>query len=141
VLNALRRIKALDIRTPESEVTKREDVDAKLVFLAQSMRAKLLTTDYNLAKLAEFHGVGWLNLNLLAKSLRPEFMLGERVEVDLVKPGKDDGQAVGFLEDGSMIVVNNARSLIGRRVQAEVTSMLPTSGGKMIFARLTEAAE
>jgi uncharacterized protein YacL len=126
---------------PESEVTKREDVDAKLVFLAQSMRAKLLTTDYNLAKLAEFHGVGWLNLNLLAKSLRPEFMLGERVEVDLVKPGKDDGQAVGFLEDGSMIVVNNARSLIGRRVQAEVTSMLPTSGGKMIFARLTEAAE
>jgi uncharacterized protein YacL len=141
VLNALRRIKSLDIRTPESEVTKREDVDAKLVFLAQSMRAKLLTTDYNLAKLAEFHGVGWLNLNLLAKSLRPEFMLGERVEVDLVKPGKDDGQAVGFLEDGSMIVVNNARSLIGRRVQAEVTSMLPTSGGKMIFARLTEAAE
>ena len=141
VLNALRRIKALDIRTPESEVTKREDVDAKLVFLAQSMRAKLLTTDYNLAKLAEFHGVGWLNLNLLAKSLRPEFMLGERVEVDLVKPGKDDGQAVGFLEDGSMIVVNNARSLIGRRVQAEVTSMLPTSGGKMIFARLTEAVD
>ena len=67
-------------------MTKREDVDAKLVFLAHSMRAKLLTTDYNLAKMAEFHGVSWLNLNALAKSLRPELMLGERLEVDLVKP-------------------------------------------------------
>jgi uncharacterized protein YacL len=140
VLNALRRIERLDIRTPESEVLKRDDVDAKLVFLAQSMRAKLLTTDYNLAKLAEFHGVGWLNLNQLAQSLRPEFMLGERVDVDLVKPGKDEGQAIGFLEDGSMIVVNNARQLIGRRVQAEVASLLPTSGGKMIFARLVGLA-
>jgi uncharacterized protein YacL len=135
VLNELRKIKNLDIRVIESEVTKREDVDAKLVFLAQSMRAKLLTTDYNLAKMAEFHGVPWLNLNLLARSLRPELMVGERLEVDLVKPGKEDGQAVGFIEDGSMVVVNNARSLIGRRVQAEIISVLPTAGGKMIFAR------
>jgi uncharacterized protein YacL len=96
VLNELRKIKNLDIRITESEVTKREDVDAKLVFLAQSMRAKLLTTDYNLAKMAEFHGVQWLNLNSLAKSLRPELMLGERLDVDLVKPGKEEGQAVGY---------------------------------------------
>ncbi len=135
VLNELRRIKNLDIRITESEVTKREDVDAKLVFLAQSMRAKLLTTDYNLAKMAEFHGVPWLNLNSLAKSLRPELMLGERLDVDLVKPGKEDGQAVGYIEDGSMVVVNGARAHIGRRVQAEIISVLPTAGGKMIFAR------
>jgi uncharacterized protein YacL len=135
VLNELRRIKHLDIRITESEVTKREDVDAKLVFLAQAMRAKLLTTDYNLAKMAEFHGVPWLNLNALAKSLRPELMLGERLEVDLVKPGKEDGQAVGFIEDGSMVVVNGARAHIGRRVQAEIITVLPTAGGKMIFAR------
>lgn len=135
VLNELRRIKNLDIRIIESEVAKREDVDAKLVFLAQSMRAKLLTTDYNLAKLAEFHGVPWLNLNVLAKSLRPELMLGERLEVDLVKPGKEDGQAVGYIEDGSMVVVNGGKAHIGRRVQAEVVSVLPTAGGKMIFAR------
>lgn len=136
VLNELRKIKHIDIRTPESEVTKREDVDAKLVFLAQSMRAKLLTTDYNLAKMAEFQGVPWLNLNALAKSLRPEVMLGEQVEVDLMKAGKEEDQAVGFLEDGSMVVVNAARRLIGQRVQAEVVSVLPTAGGKMIFARL-----
>jgi uncharacterized protein YacL len=135
VLNELRKIKNLDIRITESEVAKREDVDAKLVFLAQSMRAKLLTTDYNLAKMAEFHGVSWLNLNSLAKSLRPELMLGERLEVELVKPGKEDGQAVGFIEDGSMVVVNSARQFIGRRVRAEIISVLPTAGGKMIFAR------
>jgi uncharacterized protein YacL len=135
VLNELRKIKNLDIRITESEVTKREDVDAKLVFLAQSMRAKLLTTDYNLAKMAEFHGVPWLNLNSLAKSLRPELMLGERLDVDLVKAGKEDGQAVGYIEDGSMVVVNNGRNHIGHRVQAEIVSVLPTAGGKLIFAR------
>jgi uncharacterized protein YacL len=135
VLNELRKIKNIDIRITESEVSKREDVDAKLVFLAQSMRAKLLTTDYNLAKMAEFDGVPWLNLNALAKSLRSELMLGERLEVDLVKPGKEEGQAVGFVEDGSMVVVNGARAHIGRRVQAEIISVLPTAGGKMIFAR------
>jgi uncharacterized protein YacL len=135
VLNELRRIKHIDLRVTESEVSKREDVDAKLVFLAQSMRAKLLTTDYNLAKLAEFHGVPWLNLNSLAKSLRPELMLGEKLEVDLVKSGKEEGQAVGFLEDGSMVVVNGGRPLIGRRVEAEIISILPTAGGKMVFAR------
>jgi len=141
VLNELRRIKHLDIRITESEVSKRQDADAKLVFLAQSMRAKLLTTDYNLAKLAEFHGVPWLNLNALAKSLRPEYMLGERFEVDLVKPGKEEGQAVGYLEDGSMVVLSAGRNLIGRRVQAEVVSVLPTAGGKMVFARYVSDLE
>ncbi len=136
VLNELRRLKHLDIRIPESEVTKRSDVDAKLVFLAQSMRAKLLTTDYNLAKMAEFHGVPWLNLNLLARSLRHEVMLGEMIEVELVKPGKDEGQGVGYLEDGSMVIVADGRPLIGRRVNAEIVSVLPTGGGKMVFARL-----
>ncbi len=135
VLNELRKIKNLDIRITESEVTKREDVDAKLVFLAQSMRAKLLTTDYNLAKMAEFHGVPWLNLNLLAKSLRPELMLGERLDVDLVKAGKEEGQAVGYIEDGSMVVVNGGRAHIGQRVQAEIISVLPSAGGKLIFAK------
>jgi uncharacterized protein YacL len=141
VLNDLRKIKNVDIRIVESEVTKREDVDAKLVFLAQSMRAKLLTTDYNLAKMAEFHGVPWLNLNALAKSLRPELMLGEQLDVELVKPGKEEGQAVGYLEDGSMVVVNGGRPLIGRRVHAEIISVLPTAGGKMVFARHVSEAE
>jgi uncharacterized protein YacL len=135
VLNELRRIKHLDLRIHESEVSKRQDVDAKLVFLAQSMRAKLLTTDYNLAKMAEFHGVAWLNLNNLARSLRQEFMVGDTIEIDLVKLGKEEGQAVGFLDDGSMVVVNAARAYVGRRITAEITSVLPSGGGKIIFAR------
>jgi uncharacterized protein YacL len=135
VLNELRRIRNLDLRIHESEVSKRQDVDAKLVFLAQSMRAKLLTTDYNLAKMAEFHGVPWLNLNHLAKALRQELSVGDAIEVDLVKFGKEEGQAVGFMEDGSMVVVSAARSYLGQRVTAEITSVLPSSGGKMVFAR------
>jgi uncharacterized protein YacL len=135
VLNDLRRIKNLDLRIHESEVSKRQDVDAKLVFLAQSMRAKLLTTDYNLAKMAEFHGVPWLNLNNLARSLRQEFLVGDTVEIDLVKLGKEEGQAVGFLDDGSMVVVNAALAYVGRRVTAEITSVLPSGGGKLLFAR------
>jgi uncharacterized protein YacL len=140
VLNDLRRIKNLDLRIHESEVSKQQDVDAKLVFLAQSMRAKLLTTDYNLAKMAEFHGVPWLNLNHLAAALRQELSVGDTIEINLVKLGKEEGQAVGFFEDGSMVVVNAARSYVGRRVMAEITSVLPSAGGKMVFARFVGEA-
>lgn len=136
VLNELRRIKHLDIRIVESEVSKRQDVDAKLVFLAQSMKAKLLTTDYNLAKMAEFHGVTWLNLSQLSKALRPELMVGETLEVELVRAGKEEGQGVGYLADGSMVVVNQSRQHLNHRVEAEIQSVLPSAGGKMIFARL-----
>ena len=140
VLSALRRLKQLDLRIHESEA-RVEEIDAKLVFLAQSMKAKLLTTDYNLAKMAEFHGVPWLNLNALAKSVRRELLSGEPIEIDLVKSGREDHQAVGYLDDGSMVVVEQAKSLVGSRVSAEVTSILPSAGGKMIFARLVGPVE
>jgi uncharacterized protein YacL len=136
VLAELRRIKNLDIRIPESEVSKSDEVDAKLVFLAHSMKAKLLTTDYNLAKMAEFQGVVWLNLNQLAKSLQPEMMQGEQIEVELVKQGKEEGQAIGFLSDGSMVVVTAGRAYMGRRVTVEIVSVIPSAGGKMVFARM-----
>ena len=132
----MRQVKNIDIRIHESEVGKRQEVDAKLVFLAQSMRAKLLTMDYNLAKMAEFHGVMWLNINILARALRPELILGEILELELVKAGKEEGQAIGYLDDGSMVVVSHARSMLGRRVNVEISSILPSAGGKMIFARL-----
>ena len=136
VLAALRGIRNLDIRIQESEVAKRQDMDAKLVFLAQSMRGKLMTTDYNLAKLAEFHGVPTLNIHQLGRALQPELMVGEKVEVELVRPGKEEGQAVGYLADGSMVVVGDARSSVGHRVQAEIVSILPTGAGKMVFAKM-----
>ncbi len=141
VLNELRLIKNLDIRIHQSDVVRRQDLEAKLVFIAQSLRAKLLTTDYNLAKMAQFHGVTWLNLSALDKALRPEIVVGENVEVELSKPGKDEGQAVGFLADGSMIVVNNGRPFIGRVVSAEITGVLPTAGGKMVFASFLGTVE
>ncbi len=141
VLNDLRKIKHLDIRIHQSDVTRRSDIEAKLVFLAQSMRAKLLTTDANLAKMAQFQGVTCLNLHALEKSLRPEIVVGESIELELVKPGKEEGQAVGYLPDGSLVVVNNARTFMGRRVTAEIVGVLPTSGGKMIFADLLGEVE
>ena len=136
VLNKLRTMKHVEIRIHESEVGKRQNVDAKLIFLTQSLKAKLLTTDYNLAKMAEFHSLDWLNINALAKALNPELSIGESMIVELVKPGKEAGQAVGFLNDGSMVVVNEAVQLIGRKVEIEIQSILPSAGGKMIFARI-----
>ncbi len=137
-LSQLRELPYLDLRIHESEVEKGAEVDAKLIFLAQSLKAQLLTTDFNLAKLAEFHGVRWLNLNSLAKALNPDTSVGEQVRVELVKPGKERGQALGFLPDGAMVVINDAQDRIGEIVDAEVTSVLPSAGGKMFFARLKE---
>ncbi len=135
VLNQLRKMEHLDLRIHESDVSKRQNVDAKLVFLAQSMNAKIMTTDFNLAQMAEFHTIDWLNINALAKSLNPDFNIGEIFDVELVKEGKEPGQAVGFLNDGSMVVVNDGIDLIGQAVRIEVQSILPSAGGKMVFAK------
>ena len=136
VLNELRAIKHIDIRIHQSEVARRSDIEAKLIFLAQSMRAKLLTTDTNLAKMAQFQGISWLNLHALETALRPELVIGESIALDLVKIGKEDGQALGYLPDGSMVVVNNARAYVGKRVTAEIIGVLPSGSGKLIFANL-----
>ena len=105
------------------------------------MKAKLLTTDYNLAKMAEFHGVTWLNLNTLALSVRRELMVEEEIEVDLVKAGRESHQGVGYLDDGSMVVVENAAAFVGSRVTASISSILPSAGGKIVFAKLIATAK
>jgi len=109
-------------------------VDAKLIFLAKTLKAKLLTLDYNLSQLAEFQGVTWLNLNDLYQSLAPDVNVGDILGIELVKAGKDEGQAVGYLPDGSMMVVNDGQKHIGTRVNAKIISILPSAGGKMVFA-------
>lgn len=134
VLGALRRIKNLDLRIHESDA-KRGEIEAKLVFLATSMKGKLLTTDQNLAKMADFHGVVCLNPGELGRALQPNYLAGDIIEVDLVKPGKEEGQAVGYLPDGSMVVVNDAKTAIGSRASAEIISVMPSGAGRMIFAR------
>lgn len=134
VLNRLRKMKHVQLRIHESDVPDRDAVDSKLVYLCESMKAKLLTTDYNLAKLAEFHEVEWLNITSLIKALNQEVSVGTRVCIELVRPGKDADQAIGYLPDGSMLVVNKGRDHIGKEVRVEVDSVVPSSGGKMVFA-------
>lgn len=136
VLNKLKNMSYIDLRIKNIEIDGGEQLDAKLIYLAQSLKAKLLTTDYSLAKLAEFHNIEWLNLNALSKALNPEVSVGQYLDIELVKPGKEGHQGVGYLSDGSMVVVNEAFEFIGQVVAAEVISILPSAGGKMIFARL-----
>jgi len=134
VLNRIRKMKHVDLRIHESDVPDREAVDAKLVYLAQTMKGKLLTTDYNLAKIAEFKGVEWLNITSLVKSLNQEVSVGSRLSVELVRSGKDPGQGIGYLPDGSMLVVNDGQKWIGQEISVEVDSVVPSAGGKMVFA-------
>lgn len=138
VLNRLRQLPNADIRVVESDVSKGATPEDKLIFLAQTMKAKLLTTDYTLAQRGQFHGVVWLNLNSLSKALHTEVAAGERLEVELVKAGREAGQAVGYLADGSMVVVDGGASLIGKTLEVEVASILPSAGGKIVFARRLE---
>lgn len=135
-LNKLKNMTYIDLRIQDIEVDSAQHTDSKLIFLAQNLKAKLLTTDHNLAKLAEFHGIEWLNIGALTKALNPDVSVGQYFDVDLVKLGKEPHQGVGYLADGSMVVVNEAVNYIGQTVAAEVISVLPSAGGKMIFARL-----
>jgi uncharacterized protein YacL len=137
VLNELKKMN-LDLRIHEVDMDDRSKVDEKLLLLASSMRARLLTTDYNLAQLAQFKGIEWLNLNELSKALLPQPEVGSRFEVELIREGKEASQAVGYLRDGSMVVVNHGRSRIGETVEVEITSVIPSAGGKMVFAEICQ---
>lgn len=137
VLKQLKQMKHVDLRIHESSDQEAEEkAQLRIVRIAVSLKAKLMTTDYNLAQLAGVHGVTWLNLSELAKALAREVVVGEQFEVELVREGREPHQAVGYLGDGSMVVVNQAKSLIGQAVQVEVVSVLPSAGGKMVFSRL-----
>jgi len=110
-------------------------VDAKLVRLAQEISGTLLTTDYNLNKVASFQKVTVLNVNELAKTLRPVYLPGDSIELKILREGKEPAQGVGYLEDGTMVVVEEARDNVGDELSVIVTSALQTSAGRMIFAR------
>ncbi len=115
------------------------EVDAKLIKLAQMMDATILTNDFNLNKVAELHGVDVLNINELANALKPVVLPGEEMTVHVVKDGKEAGQGVAYLDDGTMVVVDGGRRHIGDSIGVMVTSVLQTSAGRMIFAKLKAA--
>lgn len=126
-------IKLSDLRLPGGEET--GDVDQKLVALAKKIDGRIVTNDYNLNKIAQIRGVDVININDLANALKPVVMPGETVNVKVIKPGEEPGQGIGYLEDGTMVVAENARDKINEEVTLTVTSVLQTSAGRMIFGR------
>lgn len=135
VLNKIKKSKFADMKIHDEDFPELTDVDAKIVKLARVLNAKVLTNDYNLNKIAELQGVAVLNINDLANALKPVVLPGELMEVRLIKDGKEHNQAIGYLEDGTMVVVDEARYLIGQTLNVAVTSVLQTSAGRMIFAK------
>jgi uncharacterized protein YacL len=136
MLHALQKEPGLDISLHEEELPEIPDVDAKLVKLARLIEAKILTVDYNLNRVAGIQGVRVLNVNELSNALKPMVFPGEPMQVKLIKEGKEHNQAVGYLDDGTMVVVDDARRHIGQEVKVLVTSVLQTQAGRMIFTKL-----
>ncbi|MDR1923422.1 MAG: TRAM domain-containing protein [Planctomycetaceae bacterium] len=137
ILNRLQKMKGVDVQIDETELPefRGQPVDLKLITLAKHLEGKLVTNDYNLNKVAKIHGVDVINLNDLANAMKPVFLPGERLFVDIVKSGEEPAQGIGYLDDGTMVVVDNGREHVGERVEVTVTSVLQTSAGRMIFGR------
>jgi uncharacterized protein YacL len=141
ILNKIQKMADVDVRIVDEDFPQVKEVDAKLVVLAKQAHAKIITNDLNLNKVAELQGVRVLNINELCNALRPVVLPGEAIRVFVLKEGKEAGQGVAYLDDGTMIVVDNARRCIGRNVDVVVTSVLQTTAGRMIFTRLKEDTE
>jgi len=134
----LQRVPGTKVRIEDLDFPHVREVDRKLIELGKVMGAKVVTNDYNLNKVAELSGVSVLNVNELANALKPVVLPGEVVHVQVVKEGKEVGQGVAYLDDGTMVVVDHGKRLIGQQVSATVTSVLQTTAGRMIFARLKD---
>ncbi|HXK65925.1 MAG TPA: TRAM domain-containing protein, partial [Spirochaetota bacterium] len=138
ILNKMQKDQRILVKISDVDFPEVNEVDAKLVKLAKLMNAKIITNDFNLNKVAEFHGVKVLNINQLSNALKPIVLPGEEMAVSLIKEGKDPNQAIGYLDDGTMVVVENGRSRLNSNVDVIVTSVLQTTAGRMIFARIKE---
>ncbi|MCH5377087.1 MAG: TRAM domain-containing protein, partial [Planctomycetes bacterium] len=143
ILHRLRTAKNVELKIYDRDHPEMADqpVDMKLVLLAKTLEGKIITGDYNLNKVARLHNVQVINLNDVANSLKPVFLPGEKAEVKIVKAGEEPGQGVGYLDDGTMIVVENGREHVGQIVQLTVTSVLQTSAGRMIFGRYEQVVK
>lgn len=138
ILNAIQKEPGISLNLHEDEIPEIKEVDAKLVKLAQLLEAKIMTVDFNLNHVATIQGVKVLNINDLANALKPVVFPGEQMTIKLLKEGKEYNQAVGYLDDGTMVVVEEARRLIGHEVKVAVTSVLQTPAGRMIFTKIKE---
>jgi uncharacterized protein YacL len=136
VLHSLKKEQSIEVEIYSEDIEGLNNVDEKIVRLAQNLDAKILTTDYNLNRIAQLQGISVLNINDLANALKPTFVAGERFQIKLIKEGKEHNQAIGYLEDGTMVVVENAKWLIGKIVDIEVTSVLQSPSGRIVFTKL-----
>lgn len=133
-LTRIQRNNRNEVKVHEADIPEETEVDAKLVRLTRALGAKLFTNDYNLGKVAELQSVQHVNLNEMAKSMRPTTLPGDSFNLKIVREGKDKGQGVGYLNDGTMVVVNQAQSLIGQQIEVQVQSLVRTGAGVIIFA-------
>lgn len=138
MLNKLQRKGSIEVKITYTDYADIREVDAKLIRLARDTGAKLVTNDFNLNKVAELQGVKVLNLNNLANALKPVVLPGEELEIQVIKEGKDENQGIGYLEDGTMVVIENGGHLVGKEVRATVTSIIQTAAGKMIFTKVNK---
>jgi uncharacterized protein YacL len=138
ILHRLQKLPQLTVQIVEDDFPNLREVDLKLIELAKLYGSKIVTNDFNLNKVAQVRGVEVLNINELANALRPLVLPGETMRVFILKEGKEPSQGVGYLDDGTMVVVDNARRLISKTIDVTVTSVLQTTAGKMIFGRYDE---
>jgi uncharacterized protein YacL len=141
VLHRMQRMTQIEVRIVEEDFPRLKEVDSKLMALAKALGAKIVTNDYNLNKVAELHGIQVLNIHELASVLKPVVLPGESLKVFVLKEGKEANQGVAYLEDGTMVVVEGGRRLIGKTVEVTVTSVLQTTAGRMIFTKTKESEE
>jgi len=138
ILQRLQTKHGVMVQFSDMDFPELRDVDQKLIELAKQLDAKIVTNDFNLNKVAQLRGVEVLNINELANALKPVVLPGETMRVFILKEGKEANQGVAYLDDGTMVVVDNARKMIGKTIEATVTSVLQTTAGKMIFGRYVE---
>jgi uncharacterized protein YacL len=138
ILNRMQKQNDVEVRISDQDFPKLKEVDAKLVELAKIINGRIITNDYNLNKVAELQGLMVLNINQLSNALKPVVLPGETMHVMILKEGKETGQGIAYLDDGTMVVVEEGKKLIGRELDVVVTSVLQTTAGRMIFARPRE---
>ena len=140
ILQKIQKMSGVDVMISDIDFPEVREVDLKLIELGRSLQGKIVTNDFNLNKVAQLRGVAVLNINELANSLKPVVLPGEFMKVFILKEGKEYNQGVAYLDDGTMVVVDNARRMISRNIDIVVTSVLQTTAGKMIFGRYVEAS-
>jgi uncharacterized protein YacL len=138
ILQKIQKMAGLTVQFVENDYPAVREVDMKLIELAMEFEAKIVTNDFNLNKVAQLRGVEVLNINELANALKPVYLPGESMKVFILKEGKEFNQGIAYLDDGTMVVVDNARKMIGKTIDSSVTSVLQTTAGKMIFGKYEE---